>query len=85
MFTYTPAEHAEVGKMMKAIVDALKPFRARKVPAILAAMALMRCQMSLIKRMPRSIADPFAEACVATLKGESLDQLVVPFNQRFLQ
>jgi hypothetical protein len=86
MFTYTSADHEEVGKMMKAIVDALKPFRARKVPAILAAMALMRCLRAVLVKMPRRFADPFADACVAMLKGESPDQLVVPFNSsRWLQ
>lgn len=86
MFTYSAADHEEVGKMMKAIVDALKPFRARKVPALLAAMAMMRCLKALISKMPRRFADPFADACVATLKNESPDQLVVPFNSsRWLQ
>lgn len=85
MFTYTPADHAEVGKMMKAIVDALKPFRARRVPPILAAMAMMRCLKAMLTKMPRRLADPFADACVATLKGESPDQMIVPFDSRFLQ
>lgn len=86
MFTYTPAEHEEVGKMMKAIVDALKPFRARKVPPILAAMAMMRCLKAILTKMPARLSEPFSDACIAMLNNESPDQLIVPFGgSKFLQ